>query len=180
MWHCRRGSLRHPRVLHDLARAQIDEWRDFGMLLPVLDSGQVYWAMQQPDRLVTDQGTIVHRECGDSVVVIVTSSKRVDVHQPRHCQTEEIVQFSCPPGCLPGLLVCLPVFLRFLRHFTLYFRNPVDATLAPLSNLRYSKWPPANGCTIQLNIMVLLHHSMAEIWPHFKCRARLLSVGAVT
>ena len=50
------------------------------MLLPVLDSGQVYWAMQQPDRLVTDQCTIVHRECGDSVVVIVTSSKRVEVH----------------------------------------------------------------------------------------------------
>ena len=47
------------------------------------------------------------------------------------------------------------VFLRFLLHFTLYFRNPVDATLARLSNFRYSRWPPANGRTIQLNIMLL-------------------------
>ena len=47
-------------------------------------------------------------------------------------------------------------FLRFLRHFTLYFRNPVDATLALLSNFKNSRWPPAHHLNIQLNIIVLV------------------------
>ena len=55
-----------------------------------------------------------------------------------------------------GIFGMSAVFLRFLLHFTLYFRNPVDATLAPLSNFRYSRWPPANRRTIQLNIILLL------------------------
>ena len=61
----------------------------------------------------------------------------------------------------PGFLVCLPFFLQFLLHFTLYFQNPVDATLAPLSNFRYSRWPPANGrrlSTIQIKIILLLYY----------------------
>ena len=55
-----------------------------------------------------------------------------------------------------GIFGMSAVFLRFLLHFTLYFRNPVDATLAPLSNFRYSRWPPANRRTIQFNIILLI------------------------
>ena len=68
---------------------------------------------------------------------------------------ELIVQM---PGRQPRFLVCLQFFLRFLLHFTLYLRNPVDATLASLSNFRYSRWPPPNSRTIQLNIMLLLYY----------------------
>ena len=45
-------------------------------------------------------------------------------------------------------------FGRFLLHF----RYPTDATLAPLSNFRYSRSPTANGCTIQINIILLLYY----------------------
>ena len=66
---------------------------------------------------------------------------------------EAVVQL---PGRQPGFLVCLRFFLRFLRHFTLYFRNPVDATLALLSNFKNSRWLPAHHLNIQLNIIVLV------------------------
>ena len=61
-----------------------------------------------------------------------------------------------------GIFGMSAVFLRFLLHFTLYFRNPVDATLAPLSNFRYSRWPPANDRTIQLNIIVLIYYIIMQ------------------
>ena len=53
-----------------------------------------------------------------------------------------------------GMFGMSAVFLRFLLPFTLYFRNPIDATLAPLSNFKNSRCPPAHDLTIQFNIIV--------------------------
>ena len=69
---------------------------------------------------------------------------------------DSMMPYSPDARAPTGIFCMSAVFLRFLLHFTLYFRNPVDATLSPLSNFRYSRWPPANRRTIQLNIILLL------------------------
>ena len=47
------------------------------------------------------------------------------------------------------------VFWRFLLHFTLHFRHSTDPTQVSLRNFRYSRWPPANGSTIQISIILV-------------------------